>query len=110
MVARRQRDRRPIFALLGANAVSQVGNSMTIMAGAWYPKQFAQLLPLLEPGHLAHLGERELEDHIASHSTRETRRLADVEPFQRPRILRSGGRASVPISRLRVEFTPSHHL
>jgi hypothetical protein len=39
MVARQQRatrDRRPIFALLGANAVSQVGNSMTIMAGAWF--------------------------------------------------------------------------
>jgi predicted MFS family arabinose efflux permease len=39
MVARQQRatrDRRPILALLGANAVSQVGNSMTIMAGAWF--------------------------------------------------------------------------
>jgi predicted MFS family arabinose efflux permease len=39
MVARQlraTRDRRPIFALLGANAVSQVGNSMTIMAGAWF--------------------------------------------------------------------------
>jgi hypothetical protein len=39
MVAKQERaarDRRPIFALLGANAVSQVGNSMTIMAGAWF--------------------------------------------------------------------------
>jgi Phage integrase, N-terminal SAM-like domain len=38
-VARQQRatrDRHPIFALLGANAVSQVGNAMTIMAGAWF--------------------------------------------------------------------------
>ena len=33
---RAARDRRPIIALLGANAVSQVGNSMTIMAGAWF--------------------------------------------------------------------------
>jgi MFS family permease len=38
-VARQQRatrDRRPIFSLLGAEAVSQVGNSMTVMAAAWF--------------------------------------------------------------------------
>ena len=29
-------DRRPIFALLGAEAVSQVGNAMTLVAAAWF--------------------------------------------------------------------------
>jgi hypothetical protein len=39
MVARRgviATDRRSIFALLGANAISQVGNVMTVVAGAWF--------------------------------------------------------------------------
>jgi predicted MFS family arabinose efflux permease len=39
MVAKQERaarDRRPIFALLGANAISQVGNSITVVAGAWF--------------------------------------------------------------------------
>jgi MFS family permease len=39
MVARQKAataDRKPIIALLGANAISQVGNSMTIVAGAWF--------------------------------------------------------------------------
>jgi MFS family permease len=39
MVAKQERaarDCRPIFALLGANAVSQVGNAMTVVAGAWF--------------------------------------------------------------------------
>ncbi len=32
-------DRTPIFALLGAEAVSQVGNMMTVVAGPWFVLQ-----------------------------------------------------------------------
>ncbi len=32
-------DRRPLFALLGANTISQVGNVMTVVAGAWFVLQ-----------------------------------------------------------------------
>ena len=36
---RRGMSRRPLYALLAGNAISQVGNSMTILAGPWFVLQ-----------------------------------------------------------------------
>jgi hypothetical protein len=38
-VAKAPSDRRPVYALLAAEGISQVGNTMTVIAGPWFVLQ-----------------------------------------------------------------------